>query len=231
MSQLNYYRSPAVARPGEIADQRPRTVLSRVSKAAVPYGFLVSQDSTIPTTANPIPGLGGGNPSADGCKLPAVSTDITTASNVLGIAVETLSIESVPRVSMKNLVQVIGSQALPTAGVFQLEFGKQQTANIAYNASAATIQAAILALSNVGTGNVSVSGPATGLAAGPVVVTFQGILAGSAVSLMSVPVSNNTMTDTNGYVVNPQVIEQVPYTDLPVYPVGHQINVLQKGAA
>ena len=224
--QLNYFRSPAIGRPGQISDQRPRTVLSRVSKAAVPYGFFVVNDTTIPSSAAPIPGSGGGNPTPDGCKLPGASGDIT-GSIGLGVAAETLAIESTARVSYKNLIQSLMSVNTPTAGNVQLNFAGQQTANIAYNAIASTIQSAITALSNVGAGNATVTGTFN---AGPVIVTFAGALAGNAVSLMTIPAANNTMTDTNGYPVIPQVVELVPYADLPVYPAGHQINVLEKGA-
>ncbi len=227
MAQLSYSRSPRVGRSGQISDQRPRTVLSRVCKTAVPYGFLVVNDTSIPASGV-IPGVSaGGNPSFDGCKLPGASGDIT-GSIALGIACETLSIESVPRVSYENLVQSLMSQNVPVSGNVQLNFAGQQTANIAWNAIAATIQSAIAALSNVGTGNVTVTGAFN---AGPVIVTFQGVLAGQAVSLITIPQANNTMLDTNGYAVVPAVWEVVPYADLPVYPAGHQINVLEKGAA
>jgi hypothetical protein len=49
------------------------------------------------------------------------------------------------------------------------------TAPIAYNANAATVQAALVALPNVGTGNVTVTG------AGPYTVTYTGYLQNAAV--------------------------------------------------
>ena len=227
--QLNYAQGPGVARAGQISDERPRTVLSVVSKSNIPYGFFVVRDTTIPSAAGPIPGtVAGGNPSADGARLPSASTDITGGVLGLGVAIETLAIESTVRTSFKNLVQVLASQTVPTAGNIQLNFNGQQTANIAFGDSAATIQTKIAALSNVGTGNVSVTGAFN---AGPVVVTFQGTLAGNAVPLMTIPAANNTLTDTNSYPVVPTVFEQIPYTDLPVYPAGHQINCMEKGAA
>jgi len=226
MAQLSYSRSPRVGRSGQIADPRPRTVLSRVCKAAVPFGFFVVNDTTIPASGV-IPGVAaGGNPTADGCKLPGASSDITGTIG-LGVALETLSIESVPRVSYENLVQSLMSQNVPVSGVIQLNFAGQQTTNINWNDNAATIQTKIAALSNVGTGNVTVVGSFN---AGPVIVTFQGVLAGQAVSLMTAPQANNTMLDTNGYAVVPGIWEVVPYADLPVYPAGHEINVLEKGA-
>lgn len=55
-----------------------------------------------------------------------------------------------------------------TGGTFTLGYGGQTTANIAYNASAATVQTALEGLSSIGAGNVSVSG-ANG---GPYTITF-----------------------------------------------------------
>ena len=49
-----------------------------------------------------------------------------------------------------------------SAGNFTLTFGGQTTGNIAYNASAATIQTAVQGLSSVGAGNATVTQQATG---------------------------------------------------------------------
>ncbi len=69
-------------------------------------------------------------------------------------------------------VQLTGG---PTGGTFTLTFNGQTTAAIAYNASVATVQAALQALPSVGSGNVLVANP-TGSAW---VVRFAGTLAGS----------------------------------------------------
>lgn len=81
-------------------------------------------------------------------------------------------------------VQTLSRTGTPASGTFTLTLDGQTTSAIAYNASAATIQAAIEALANVGSGNVGCTG-------GPihttnVVCTFAGDLAGSNVSLMTV---------------------------------------------
>ena len=69
----------------------------------------------------------------------------------------------------------------PTAGSFSLTFGVSTTAAIpsttvplAYNATAAQVQAALESLPTIGPGGVAVSGGA----GGPYTVTFQGVLAG-----------------------------------------------------
>lgn len=71
-----------------------------------------------------------------------------------------------------------------TAGTFKLGFGDQVTPTaIAYNASAATIQAALEALSTIGTGNVVCAGGPLPTA---VTATFQGRLAGVDVAMLYV---------------------------------------------
>lgn len=73
-----------------------------------------------------------------------------------------------------NDVKTIETTGTPTGGTFRLAFSGQVTAEIARNASAATVQAALEALSNIGTGNVTCTGGALPTA---VVATFGGKLA------------------------------------------------------
>jgi hypothetical protein len=83
-----------------------------------------------------------------------------------------------------NEVQTLTITGTPTGGTFRLAFRGVATANIAYNATAAAVQAALELLSTVGSGNVVATGgplPATA-----VVLTFQGQLAGQNVPLISV---------------------------------------------
>ena len=54
-----------------------------------------------------------------------------------------------------NAVQTVTVTA--TAGTYTLTFGGQTTAPLAFNASPATVQAALQALSNIGAGNVTVA--------------------------------------------------------------------------
>lgn len=63
-----------------------------------------------------------------------------------------------------NEVQTITITGAPTGGTFTLTFDGATTAAIAYNATAATVQSALVALSNINTGDVTVTGgpgPAT----------------------------------------------------------------------
>jgi hypothetical protein len=86
--------------------------------------------------------------------------------------------------SPTNEVQSLTVSGTPTGGNFRLAFKSVTTAAIAYNAAAAAVQAALEALSTIGTGNVvCAGGPLPG---SPVTITFQGQLAGSNEPLITV---------------------------------------------
>lgn len=75
---------------------------------------------------------------------------------------------------------------------FTLTYSGQTTGSIAAAATAATVQAALEALSNIGAGNVSV----TGSAGGPYTVSFQGTLADTNVAQMTATPTGGTGTVT-----------------------------------
>lgn len=77
-----------------------------------------------------------------------------------------------------------------TGGTFTLTFSGQTTSAIAYNASAAVVQAALESLPTIGSGNVSVSGDN----GGPWTVTFQGALGHQDVELLTA--SSNLIGDS-----------------------------------
>ena len=70
-------------------------------------------------------------------------------------------------------------------GTFTLSFGGQTTSAIAYDATAATVEDALEALSSIGSGNVVV----TGNAKGPYIVTFAGTLAYTNVATITINTS------------------------------------------
>jgi hypothetical protein len=82
----------------------------------------------------------------------------------------------------ENAVYTITANATPgTGGTFLLTFNGETTATIAYNATAAQVQAAIEALGSVDIGDVSAaatSGANLGVASAIVTITFGGKLAG-----------------------------------------------------
>lgn len=87
-----------------------------------------------------------------------------------------------------NEVQTVTIGGGATGGTFPLTYSGQTTTAITYPATAATVQAALVALSNVGAGNVAV----TGSSGGPYTVTFQGTLAGTNVAQMTTSAASLT---------------------------------------
>jgi hypothetical protein len=86
--------------------------------------------------------------------------------------------DATPGAREKQTVTITGS---PTGGTFTLTFDGQTTSAIAYNATAATVEAALEALSTIGQGNVQV----TGAAGGPWTVEFVGQLQDTNVPAMT----------------------------------------------
>jgi hypothetical protein len=78
-------------------------------------------------------------------------------------------------------VQTVTLGGSPTGGTFTLTYAGQTTTGIAYNATAATVQTALQALSTIGPNNVAV----TGSAGGPWTVTFVGTLAIKPITTMT----------------------------------------------
>lgn len=89
-----------------------------------------------------------------------------------------------------NEIQWVYGSGPPTAGTFTLTFVSQTTAAIAYNATAADVQSALEALSNIGVGDVSCTGgplPNRGI-----IVEFTGSLSNTDVAAMVVDTSSLT---------------------------------------
>lgn len=78
----------------------------------------------------------------------------------------------------QQTLQIGLTGGVPSGGTFTLTFGGQTTSALAYNASAATISAALQALSSIGAGNVSCTGG--GINSHPVVVNFISALGNAA---------------------------------------------------
>jgi hypothetical protein len=87
-------------------------------------------------------------------------------------------------VGSTNEVQSLAITGTPTGGTFTLTFSGQTTSAIAYNATAATVQAALEALSNIDPGDVTATGGA--LPAIAVTLTFGGQYAGTDVPAVTV---------------------------------------------
>jgi hypothetical protein len=88
-----------------------------------------------------------------------------------------------PYLPQTNEVQGVAITGSPTGGTFTLTWSGQTTAAIPYNATAAQVKTALVALSNIGPGDVDVTGgplPGTGVS-----VTFKGQYIGTDVAAMT----------------------------------------------
>lgn len=94
-------------------------------------------------------------------------------------------------------VQTVTISGGPTGGTFVLDFNGQPTTDLAFNATAASVQTALQALSTIGAGNATV----TGSAGGPYTITFAGTLANTNVPQL-VAVSNLTGGTSPGVAVS-----------------------------
>lgn len=108
---------------------------------------------------------------------PFTVTTSTTNGGVLAVSV-TVETEGIAATNEKQLVTLAGP---PSGGTFTLTFDGQTTATIDYDASAATVDAALEALSNIAAGDVTV----TGNAGGPWTVEFLQAFAATDVPLMT----------------------------------------------
>lgn len=96
------------------------------------------------------------------------------ASNLTGISTATVSTTTDGAAATGEVWHVYLDGA--TGGTYQLSFKDKKTSNLAYNANAATVQAALEALASVGSGNMTVSG--SGSSGSPFVITCTSALAG-----------------------------------------------------
>lgn len=131
--------------------------------------------------------------------VPSITCDYT---NLTGGDV-TLSVTTIQQgVLPVNEIQTLSLPSVPTGGTFTLTFIGQTTSNIAYNASAATVQAALVALSNIVLTDVVCTGGS--LPATPIVITFGNTYAATDVPLIT---GNGTnLTGTTGNVGNVQTV-------------------------
>lgn len=114
-----------------------------------------------------------------------------------GIAREGRSVAGAP-VAGTDEVQTLTLGGTPTGGTFTLTFEGQTTAAIAWSSTNATlignIDAALEALTTIGTGNVTTAVGTMTAGIGTATITFVGVLAKKAVP--TITVANNSLTGT-----------------------------------
>lgn len=113
-----------------------------------------------------------------------------------------------------NETQTVIKSGTVTGGHFHLTFGGQTTGEIAYDATAATVQTALRALSTIGSSGCRCTGgplPSTG-----VVVEFIGALAQTDVALLTV---DNTAVTGGGTIVVSETVKGAAPTNIAVQPI------------
>jgi hypothetical protein len=155
----------------------------------------------------PDPEIGGGRDIAD-AYLGAVSWGgdlefYTRVNGLLTVLYGALGIKYVKTPGGTSHVTVLTMTGAPTGGTFTLTYSAQTTAALPYNASAGQVQAALEALSNIGEGEVDVSGGPINSA--PINISWRGTLVG----VVTNPTANSggltggttpTITPTSGTV-------------------------------
>jgi hypothetical protein len=107
-------------------------------------------------------------------------TITATSADVGDLGVDV--VETIKGVAGVNEQQTVTLESTVNGGTFTLTYAGQVTAAIAWNASAATMVTRLEALSNIGVGDVAVTG---GSGTAPWVITFQGAFANTDVALMT----------------------------------------------
>lgn len=131
-----------------------------------------------------------------------------------------------PYAAVTNEVQTLTVTGGPTGGTFTITFSGQTTAAIPYNASAAAVQTALEALSNVNPGDIVV----TGNAGGPWTLTYGGQYLGENVSAVTtteaftggttpdITIATTTGGDTATASDGSQVFAGFLFTEVSFYP-------------
>jgi len=140
--------------------------------------------SAVDTALEALSNIGTGDVAVTGSNGGPYTVEFTGALAATDVALLTANASGLIGTNEEQII----SLGTVTGGTFTLTFDGQTTGNIAYNADAATVEAALEALSNIGAGEATT----TGSAGGPWTVTFSGALAGTDVATITVNGANLT---------------------------------------
>lgn len=151
----------------------------------------------------------------------AFSAPQTVQSGAVGTlyGADVFDSQLVPVLNATNNVQTVTITGAPTGGTFTLTYGAQTTASLAYNATAAQIQAALGVLTSLTVGTVQVSGTGpftvTILAASPTALTATASLTGG--TSPGVTIANSTVAATVNLALhkNAFILAMRPFAELP----------------
>ena len=175
--------------------------------------------ATLDAALEALSNIGVGDVTCTGGPLPgtAIVVEFTTAlantdvqqmtgsgTSLTGASVNvSVTQEAVTGVNEQQQVEIEGT---PTGGTFTLTYSGQTTGTIAYNAAAGTVDTALEALSNIGAGDVTV----TGSASGPWIIEFTAALAETNVSTMTADGAGLTYAGTQGLTRSSSVVPTGP---------------------
>ncbi len=177
------------------------------TSAAIAYN---ASAATVQTALEAVTTIGVGNVSVTGGALPGTAVLVefrnalgkqnvvamtTTDSFTGGSSPASAVTTSTAGTGTANEIQTVYASGSVSGGTFTITYSGATTSAIAYNATTAVVQAAIEALSTVGTGNVGVSGTAGTI----YVLSFKGTLA--ATDVAAVTIGNGSITGGGSYLV------------------------------
>jgi hypothetical protein len=113
---------------------------------------------------------------------------------------------SFPVAGNVNAVQTLTLLGAPDGGTYTISYGGYTTTNLAPNATASTVQSALVALTSIGAGNATVTSPQ----AFEYVVTFTGTLANQPIALLTT--DGHLLTNSGGNTVSITVVMTTPGT-------------------
>jgi hypothetical protein len=144
-----------------------------------------------------LPNIGAGDVTCTGGPLPGTAVTVTFTAGLSGTNVDAMTVddslltiptpavavvETTPGDTGVNEVQTISITGTPDGGTFTLTYDDQTTTALDFDSTAAEIDTALEALSNIGAGDVTCAGgPLPGT---PVTVTFTGALAETDVVML-----------------------------------------------
>lgn len=163
VSQREYTKLAASALGSEIIDLGPGILFT------APYSLAGATEAG-QVLASITPGFAGRVVNS----FAVVTTAVTTASRSAAVQ------PYVDKTPGTNQVNTISTTGVPTGGTFTLTVNGVTSAPIAFNAAAATIQAALVAMSNIAAGDVVAAGGALPTA---VTLTWGGAYAGQVVTV------------------------------------------------
>lgn len=152
----------------------------------------------------------------EGLKFSSFGLEWTNdASNMTGNLFARFPVDNEPLTTLSDEEQAITKSGTVTSGTFTITYSAQTTAAIDFDATAAEIQTALEALSNIAPGDVVVSGgPITTT---PVVIIFQGTLAG--INQTQITVDSTSLVGGGTYVPSTLTAGGAAVVSVPQSPV------------